>query len=223
MVKVLYEDNHLIVVYKSAGVLAQGDKTGDQCLMDQVKQYLREKYNKPGNIFLGLVHRLDRPVQGIVLLAKTSKGAARLSEQFRDQTVEKIYHALVVGQLPQSQGLLMHFLKKDEASNKTTVYEREIAGSKRAELAYEVIRSGVTHSLLKIRLGTGRGHQIRAQLAAMGCPIVGDVKYGAPEPLPDKSVALAATSLEFQLATHSHRQRVEVDIPREWAELLASG
>lgn len=208
--RVLYEDNHLIAVYKPAGVLVQGDKTGDATLMDEVKYYLKQKYHKTGKVWLGLLHRLDRPVSGVILFAKTSKGAARLSEQFRNHTVKKIYHALVFGCPNPRAGALVHYLTKDAAQNRTAVSERPTADGQRAELAYETVRSNGRYSLLKIILGTGRGHQIRAQLAAIGCPIVGDVKYGAPSARPDKSIALAATSLRFATATTNEQIAVEM-------------
>ncbi|OGH92966.1 MAG: hypothetical protein A2534_03360 [Candidatus Magasanikbacteria bacterium RIFOXYD2_FULL_39_9] len=216
--KVLYEDNHLVAVYKPAGVLVQGDKSGDRCLMDEVKEYLKDKYNKPGNVFLGLIHRLDRNVQGIVLFAKTTKGASRLSEQWREHTVEKIYHAVVVGRPSRDKDRLVHWLVKDENKNKTTVYDHQVAGSQQAELFYEVVESNNKYSLLKIRLGTGRSHQIRSQLAFVGGSILGDAKYGSTEKLPDQAIALAATSLSFNLATGQERKTIEVAAPKEWAK-----
>lgn len=198
---VLYEDNHLIAVWKPAGLLTQGDETGDPNLMDEVKAYLKETYQKPGNVFLGLLHRLDRPVQGVVLFAKTSKGASRLSEQIRNRTIKKIYHALVEGAPPEPAGTLVHHLAHDERTNTARVYDAEKEGSQRAELSYRTIEKHGDQTLLKIELHTGRHHQIRAQLARIGCPIVGDVKYGASKPLPNKSIALAAVSLAFKTAT----------------------
>lgn len=199
--KILYEDNHLLAVFKPAGVLVQGDKTGDPCLMDEAKAYLKDKYKKPGQVFLGLLHRLDRPVQGIVLFARTSKGASRLSEQFRKHTIRKKYQALVVGRPRQSQGTLIHYLKKDEALNKTAAFDREVPGSLYAELSYAVKESKGRYTLVEIELKTGRPHQIRCQFSAIGCPVAGDVKYGAPAALPNKSIALAAVSLSFETAT----------------------
>ncbi len=220
-VQILYEDNHLLAVYKPAGILVQGDRSGEVCLMDEVKEYLKNKYQKTGNVFLGLIHRLDRNVSGIVLFAKTSKGASRLSEQFREHTVEKTYHAVVVGKPKQPKQILQHWLVKDESKNKTTVYDRQVAGSALAELAYEVVESNGNYSLLKIRLGTGRSHQIRAQLAFIGFPLVGDIKYGAPEVLSNQEIALSATSLSFNLATKEERKILEVPIPLYWQKLYA--
>lgn len=214
--KVLYEDNHLIAVYKPSGVLVQGESTGDPTLMDEVKYYLKQKYCKTGRVFLGLVHRLDRPVSGIILFAKTSKGAARLSEQIREHTVEKMYHALVVGKPKKEKDTLVHWMKKDENTNTVKVYEAEVAESLRSELSYEVVESNNKYSIVKIQLKTGRPHQIRAQFAAIGHSIVGDVKYGAPSALPDRSVALCATSLSFTTATGGEKKKIEIDLPKEW-------
>lgn len=213
MLKILYEDNHLIAVYKPAGVLVQADKGGEKCLMDEVKEYLKEKYKKPGNVFLGLLHRLDRPVSGIVLFAKTSKGASRLSEQFRSHTVKKIYRVLVLGKLRKDKATLINFLTKDEKKNKVEVFDKEMPNSQRAELDYEVVESNGKNSILKIILKTGRSHQIRSQLAHLGHPIVGDLKYGAPEPLSDKSIALEATELTFKTATQEEEKTIKIDIP----------
>jgi len=217
---VLYEDNHLIAVEKPAGVLVQADDTKDPTLMDEVKYYLKIKYHKLGKVFLGLLHRLDRPVQGVILFAKTSKGASRLSEQFRNHEIEKIYKAVVVGKPKETKATLTHYLKKDPEKNKTAVSDRETVGAQEAILHYEVEKSNAKYSLLKITLETGRPHQIRAQLAAIGCPIVGDVKYGAPEPLSDKSLALAATSLTFQLATQPTMKTVELAMPEAWKKFI---
>lgn len=209
--KVLYEDNHLIAAYKPAGLLVQADIGGDKCLMDEVKEYLKEKYNKPGKVFLGLLHRLDRPVEGIVLFAKTSKGASRLSEQFRNHTVEKIYQALVIGKPNKDKATLINYLKKDEKRNRVEVFDVEVVGSQRAELDYELTKSDGKNSLLKIILKTGRSHQIRSQLAHIGHSIVGDLKYGAPLPLPDKSIALAATNLSFETATGGEKIKLKIE------------
>lgn len=214
--KIIYEDNHLIAVYKPAGILTQADKSNKLCLLDLVKNYLKEKYKKRGNVFLGLLHRLDRNVAGIILFAKTSKGAARLSEQFRKHSVEKIYHAIIIGSPKKTKDTLTHYLKKDTAKNKTKVYDHEIKGALLAELAYEIIKTNNNYSLLKIKLKTGKSHQIRAQLSHIGCPIIGDIKYGAPDLLPDRTIALAATSLTFNLATQKQRKIISINLPREW-------
>ncbi len=209
---VLYEDNHVIAVYKSAGVLTQGDKSKDPCLMDEVKKYLKEKYKKSGNVFLGLVHRLDRPVSGVVLFAKTSKGASRLSEQFRNHTVEKTYHALVVGK-PDAK-TLVNYITKDKTKKRSDIHAE---WGQRAELEYKVVASYGAYSLVRILLKTGRFHQIRAQFSFAGFPIVGDMKYGAPFALPDKSIALCATSIAFTLPTRDERKTVSIPIPNTWS------
>lgn len=217
---VLYEDNHLIVVEKSAGMLVQGDKTGDPNLMDEVKKYLKEKYKKPGNVFLGLVHRLDRPVGGVVLFAKTSKGASRLSAQWRERSVEKYYYAVVAGKMKKAKGEIVSFLKKDEKKNLVEVFDREMPETKRAELFWEVVLSGKENTLLKIKLGTGRAHQIRAQLASTNHPILGDIKYGAAKPLSDKSIALFSAALTFAAATGEKSETVELPWPKVWEKYL---
>ena len=209
----MYEDNHLIAVVKPSGVLTQGDITGDRCLMDEVKLHLKEKYKKPGNVFLGLLHRLDRPASGIVLFAKTSKGASRLSEQFRNRTIEKTYHALVLGKPKENRGMLVNYLAKDRQR------KIAIAGEDRAELFYEVISSSGKYSLLKIKIKTGKFHQIRIQLASAGYPILGDVKYGAPSPLPDKSICLCATSISFLPAValaEEGKKTISIPVPADW-------
>lgn len=209
---VLFEDNHLIAVFKPANMLVQGDVTGDVCLMDEVKKYLKEKYQKPGNVFLGLVHRLDRPVSGIVLFAKTSKGASRASEQFREHTIKKIYHAVVSGE-PRPSATLVHWILKDENKNKVEVFDREKKGALRAELSYEVVKTNGKYSLLKIELKTGRPHQIRAQFSTIGHPLVGDSKYGGEK---NKNLLLSATELSFDPATTGERQNISIPLPQEF-------
>jgi 23S rRNA pseudouridine1911/1915/1917 synthase len=214
--QILYEDNHLIAVYKPVGILVQADKSGQKTLMDEVKEYLKKKYNKPGNVFLGLIHRLDRPVSGIILFAKTSKGASRLSEQFRDHTIQKTYQAVVEGVIEKQTGVLINFLEKDEDKNRVKIFDKEVSGSQRAELHYKVLKSSAKHSLVEVNLKTGRSHQIRAQFAYIGHPIVGDVKYGAQKALPDQSIALCAIGLQFKLPTQDEYESIVVATPVEW-------
>jgi len=229
MIKVLYEDNHIIAVVKPAGVLTQGDRTGDENLMDMVKDYLKEKYGKPGNVFLGLVHRLDKPVTGIVLFGKTSKGASRLSEQFRNRTIQKTYHAVVVGKPKEEKGIIKEQVNKisffaEGFTNKTDAELldeiKKATKTRTAELSYEVIKKNEKYSLLKILPKTGRFHQIRIQMQQMGCPILGDVKYGANEQLPDKSIALGATAIVFKTATDDKVINLEIPLPEGWKKYL---
>jgi len=212
---VLYEDNHLIAVYKPAGILVQGDKSGDISLLDEVKTYIKHKYSKPGNVFLGLIHRLDRNVDGIVLFAKTSKGASRLSEQWREHTVKKTYHAWVMGIVNSKEETLVNYLKHDENQNYAEVFDTETRGADRAELTYTLVKIEGEYSLLKVVLKTGRHHQIRAQLSHIGHPIVGDSKYGSSVRLPDQKIALTETSLEFTTATTEERKIITLDIPEK--------
>lgn len=209
--QILYEDNHIIAVYKPAGILAQGDKIGEESVYDLVKKYIKEKYKKSGNVFLGLVHRLDRPVSGIMVFAKTSKGASRLSEQFRNHEVGKTYHAVVSGKIERKKGLIISHLKKDKDKNKTFVHKSASAGTKESGLLYEVVELNDKFSLLKIKPLTGRSHQIRAQLSSINHPIVGDIKYGAFKSLPDKSIMLSATGLVLKTATGD--KLIELEIP----------
>lgn len=209
-IKVLYEDNHVIAVYKPAGVLVQkGDSPGhdDDTLYWQVKSFIKERDKKPGNVFLGVLHRLDRPVSGIVLFAKTSKGAARLSEQFRNRTVNKTYHALVHGVMEPKAGILENYLEKDNKNKIAIVSDK----GDLSRLAYETINEGQKVSLIKISPETGRFHQIRAQLAAAGHPIVGDIKYGSKEKNEDGSIDLCATEIEFTGATDGERHSISID------------
>jgi 23S rRNA pseudouridine1911/1915/1917 synthase len=194
---VIYEDNHLLVVNKSPGILVQGDVTGDVPLVELCKRYVKEKYNKPGAVFLGLVHRIDRPVSGLVVLARTSKALERMNEQFREKETKKTYWA-IVGQKPANEsGTLIHWLLKDEKKNKTTAFSKETLGGLRSELTYQVIEHRSGQYLLKVNPITGRPHQIRVQLASLHCPIVGDVKYGYPMANEDGSICLHARQLQF--------------------------
>ena len=194
---VVYEDNHLIIVNKTASEIVQGDKTGDVPLSETVKQYLKEKYAKPGNVFLGVTHRLDRPVSGLVVFAKTSKALARLNEMFRKGEVKKTYWA-VVKTCPQvEEGELVHYLVRNEKQNKSYAYDKEVNGSKKAVLHYRLIGYSENYYLLEVDLKTGRHHQIRCQLAKIGCPIKGDLKYGFPRSNPDGSICLHARKVCF--------------------------
>lgn len=195
--QVVYEDNHLIIVNKSSSEIVQGDKTGDTPLSEIVKSYLKEKYNKPGNVFLGVVHRLDRPVSGLVVFAKTSKALSRLNEMFRTKDVHKTYWAIVKELPKKPEGVLVNWLVRNEKQNKTFVYDTERVGAKKAILDYKVIAHSQNYHLLEIHLHTGRHHQIRCQLAHMGCPIKGDLKYGSPRSNPDGSICLHSRFVEF--------------------------
>ncbi|MBO4963867.1 MAG: RluA family pseudouridine synthase [Prevotella sp.] len=194
---VVYEDNHIIVVNKDSGEIVQGDKTGDTPLSDTVKEYIRQKYNKPGNVFLGVVHRLDRPVSGLVVFAKTSKALTRLNEMFRTNSVHKTYWAITRNTPPQPSGRLEQWIVRNEKQNKSYVYNREVPNSKKAVLEYSTIGTSDNYTLIEVRLMTGRHHQIRCQLAAMGCPIKGDLKYGARRSNPDGSISLMSRHVEF--------------------------
>ncbi|MCA9384885.1 MAG: RluA family pseudouridine synthase [Candidatus Magasanikbacteria bacterium] len=208
-IEVLYEDNHLIAVVKPPGALIQADESDERCLMDDVKDYLKSKYQKPGNVFLGLIHRLDRNVTGIVVFAKTSKGASRLSEQFRKRDITKTYHALVEGHLERPHGTLINMLDKEE--HKRIAYESP--KGKEAKLSYKVIKELGENTLVEIELYTGRFHQIRAQFGLINHPLVGDYKYGADTTLPNQEIALAATKLAFQTATGEKEVVLEIPIP----------
>lgn len=194
---VVYEDNHIIVVNKTASEIVQADKTGDTPLSETVKQYLKEKYQKPGNVFLGVTHRLDRPVSGLVIFAKTSKALTRLNEMFRAGEVKKTYWAVVKNAPKESEGELVHFLVRNEKQNKSYAYDKEVPNSKKAVLDYRLIGRSDNYYLLEVDLKTGRHHQIRCQLAKMGCPIKGDLKYGSPRSNPDGSICLHARRVWF--------------------------
>lgn len=196
---VLYEDNHVIIVSKESGEIVQGDKTGDTPLSEIVKSYLKEKYHKPGNVFLGVVHRLDRPVSGVLLLAKTSKALPRLNTLFaQHEKVQKTYWAIVCAKPPHEEGTLTHWLTRDEKTNKARAYDREVKNSKKAVLSYKLISASDHYYLLEVNLQTGRHHQIRCQLAKIGCPIKGDLKYGAPRSNADGSISLHARRLVME-------------------------
>ncbi|MBQ9386510.1 MAG: RNA pseudouridine synthase [Bacteroidaceae bacterium] len=207
----LYEDNHIIIVSKQAGEIVQGDKTGDVPLSDIVALYLKEKYAKPGNVFVGVPHRLDRPVSGVVVLAKTSKALARLNEMFRVGGVDNRYLAIVKNRPKEPAGQLVNWLVRNEKQNRSFAYDREVPGSKQAILNYRLVASSVNYHLLEVELMTGRHHQIRCQLSKMGCPIKGDLKYGAERSNPDGSISLHAYRVSFEHPV-SH-QMIDVKAP----------
>ena len=214
---ILYLDSHLIAVCKPAGMLTQADESGDESLMDQVKAWIKTEFNKPGNVFLGLIHRLDRNVSGVLLFARTSKGASRLSEQFRDKTTEKFYRAIVEGQPEQEQASLYHHLRK-EKTLKSTVFRRPGKDTQHAELEYKTLKIYASTRLLEIKLHTGRFHQIRAQLAFIGHPILGDKKYGAKTPLPERQIALYAHRLIFKHPISKEKVCIESPPPPFWPD-----
>jgi 23S rRNA pseudouridine1911/1915/1917 synthase len=212
--QVLYEDNHLIAVLKPAGILVQGDRSGDPSLMDMTKEYIRRKYGKPGRVFLGLVHRLDRPVSGVVLFARTSKAAARLSEQWRSRRVKKVYWALVHGIMNPSEGTITSYLVR--GPERTTSAGKTDPGAREAVLTYRTRHAAGAFSLVEVVLHTGRKHQIRAQLASKGCPIVGDTRYGASPLRREKGIGLFARSLSVQHPTTGNALSLEAP-PPAWA------
>ena len=195
--QVIYEDNHLIALNKTCHEIVQGDKTGDIPLSEMVKSWLKEKYNKPGNVFTGVIHRLDRPVTGLVIFAKTSKALTRMNELFRLNNVQKTYWAIVKNRPPKENGELIHWLIKNEKQNKSIAYDQEKPHAKKAILEYQLIASSTNYHLLSINLKTGRHHQIRCQLAKIGCPIKGDLKYGADRSNPDGGISLHAREISF--------------------------
>lgn len=198
MMRVLYEDNHIIIVSKQSGEIVQGDKTGDTTLAETVAQYLKEKYAKPGNVFVGVTHRLDRPVSGVVVLAKTSKALARMNDMFSKGSVDKRYLAIVRNRPVRPEGELVNWLVRNEKQNRSYAYDKEVPNSKKAVLKYRLVASSVNYHLLEVKLETGRHHQIRCQLAKMGCPIKGDLKYGAERSNPDGSISLHAYHITFE-------------------------
>jgi len=213
--QVVYEDNHVIIVAKQSGEIVQGDKTGDTPLSDIVKQYIKEKYQKPGEVFLGVVHRLDRPVGGLVVFARTSKALSRLNRMFAEGEVHKTYWAIVKNTPHEPEGTLTHWLVRNEQQNKSYAYDHEVPRSKRAVLKYRVIGHSDNYSLLEVNLMTGRHHQIRCQLAKMGCPIRGDLKYGAPRSNPDGSISLLSRRVEFIHPVSKLPIVVEAPIPAD--------
>lgn len=210
---VVYEDNHIIVVNKTSSEIVQGDKTGDIPLSETVKQYLKEKYQKPGNVFVGVTHRLDRPVSGLVVFAKTSKALSRLNEMFKNSEVKKTYWAIVKECPRELEGELVHYLVRNEKQNKSYAYDKEMPDSKKAILHYRLIARSQNYNLLEVDLKTGRHHQIRCQLAKMGCPIKGDLKYGFARSNPDGSICLHARRISFIHPVSKEQIDLEAPLP----------
>lgn len=212
---VLYEDNHIIIINKAAGEIVQGDKTGDKSLCDTMKQYIKEKYAKPGNVFIGLPHRLDRPVSGVVVFAKTSKALERLNGMFRDGNVKKIYWAITKGKPLKAEGEISSWILRNEKMNKSFSYPKEVKGSKYALLSYTLKAASQNYNLIEVELKTGRHHQIRCQLASIGCPIKGDLKYGAQRSNPDGSISLHARYIEFIHPVSKQLIQVTAPVPAD--------
>ena len=223
--QIVYEDNHIIIVSKRSGEIVQGDKTGDVPLSESVKQYIKEKYAKPCAVFLGVVHRLDRPVNGLVVFARTSKALDRLNRMFANGEVQKTYWAITQNRPETDEGTLEHWLTRNEKQNKSYASEREKPGSKRAVLKYKVIGESERYNLLEINLLTGRHHQIRCQLAAIGCPIKGDLKYGAKRSNPEGSISLLARHVEFVHPVSKELISVDAPLPDDvlWRSMKSVG
>lgn len=213
--QVLFEDNHILIVNKRSGDITQGDKTNDKPLSEVVKEYVKVKYNKPGNVFIGTVHRLDRPTSGIVIFARTSKALERLNKMLRDKTINKTYWALVKNKPKKERDTLTNFLKKDPKKNKSFVYKKEIDGSKKATLHYKVIQKLENYTLLEIDLETGRHHQIRTQLSNIGSPIKGDLKYGFPRSNKDGSISLHARKINFIHPVSKEEIKITAPTPKD--------
>lgn len=221
--KVLYEDNHIIIVSKSSSEIVQGDKTGDIPLSDMVAAYLKEKYNKPGNVFVGVAHRLDRPVSGVVVFAKTSKALSRLNDMFRLGKVDKRYLAIVKNRPQEIEAELVHYLVRNEQKNRSFAYNKEVPGSKKSVLKYRLVGSSTNYNLLEIELMTGRHHQIRCQLSKMGMPIKGDLKYGAERSNPDGGISLHAYYIKFEHPVSHSTICVSAPLPNDalWSSFTA--
>jgi len=214
-VQILYEDNHLIIVNKRAGDITQGDKTGDTPLSDVVKEYIKEKFNKPGNVFIGVVHRLDRPTSGVIIFARTSKALERLNKMLREKTIDKTYWAVVKKQPKIAANTLTNYLKKNPKNNKSSVFNKEIDGSKQAVLHYKTLKRLDNYSLLEIDLETGRHHQIRAQLSAIGSPIKGDLKYGFNRSNTNGSIHLHARKIQFIHPVSNQHIDITAPLPKD--------
>lgn len=212
-IKVIHEDNHLIAVVKPAGMLVHGDQTGDTPLTDHVKRYIKDRYQKPGDVFLGVIHRIDRPVSGVVIFARTSKALSRMNELLRDKKIKKTYHAIVSGRMPDFDGTLVHHLIKDHKHNAARAYTKARKGSKEATTQYVV--EGELSGYTKVRLHplTGRPHQLRVQLSKVGCPIVGDLKYNSDRKTQDFAICLHCSSMEFIHPVKKEPVRIEADTP----------
>ena len=220
---VLYEDNHVLAVLKPAGLATMGLAEGEPTVLSLAKEYLRRRYEKPGGVFLGIVSRLDGPVTGVVVLARTSKAAARLTEQFRERTVEKIYWAIVGGVIQPAQGTMVDYLREHQRHRKVLICGPGDPGAKEARLSYEHLRPVDGDSLVEIRLETGRKHQIRVQLAARGCPILGDYKYGSRRTFVERGIALHARRVAFQHPVQDKRIELTAPLPESWQEFGVSG
>ena len=218
--QVVYEDNHIIVVNKAPGEIVQGDKTGDTPLSELLKAYLKEKYNKPGNVFCGVVHRIDRPVGGLVVFAKTSKALSRLNNMLREGEIHKKYWALVEGKLQEKEGTLKNYLKSDGRLNKTFISSPDDPEAKESILEYKTISEGERYSLLEVKLITGRKHQIRAQLSGIGHPIKGDLKYGAKRSNPEGSISLLAKKIDFRHPVSKEMISLEAPTPETFQKFL---
>ncbi|NBC59094.1 MAG: RNA pseudouridine synthase [Bacteroidetes bacterium] len=219
---IIYEDNHLFVINKPVGRLVQGDATGDEPLSETVKTYIKQKYNKPGNVYLGVVHRLDRPTSGVLVFAKTSKALSRLNKQFSERQTQKIYWAMVKNKPKATQARLVHYLKRKPKQNKSYAYPKSIPGAKQAVLNYRLLKSLKHYHLLEIELETGRHHQIRSQLSYIGCPIKGDLKYGAKRSNSDGGIDLHARKLSLIHPTTKEKMCFEADLPHNnlWQSVL---
>jgi 23S rRNA pseudouridine1911/1915/1917 synthase len=220
--RIIFEDNHLLVINKDAGVLVQGDKTGDTPLSDLAKAYVKEKYQKPGEVFMGVIHRIDRPVSGLVLMARTSKALERMNEQFKNRAIEKKYLAVIRNRPAANAGNLVHWLIKNPETNVTKAYEKEVPNSMRSELNYKLIGELDGFYLLEVNPITGRPHQIRVQLASMNCPIVGDNKYGYPRGNKDKSICLHAYQVKFMHPVKKEEMQLFAALPQDnfWQKFL---
>jgi len=214
-IQILFEDNHLIIINKRVGDLVQGDKTGDKPLNEIVKSYIKDKYNKPGEVFLGVVHRIDRPTSGVVIFARTSKALVRLNEALRNKEIKKTYWAIVKNPVVKSEDSLTHYLVKNQRNNKATAYPKDVKGSKKAVLHYKKIQTFDTYALLEIELETGRHHQIRIQLATIGLPIKGDLKYGFNRSNKNGGIHLHARNISFLHPVKKEQISIEAPTPKD--------